>query len=350
MNERRVVQIARSGHVEVRREPMPSPQLGELLIRVRASLISPGTELGAFTGRLRPETPQEPFRSFGYQNAGEVVAIGEGCRGFAVGQRVACMGAGYALHADYACVPQNLAVPLPEAVADEEGAFIALAATAMQAARRGEVAFGEEVVVLGLGLVGQLTAQVCQAAGARVLAFDPFPLRVERARQCGIAETSTEIGEAAIARAARVMEGHGADCAFLCFGGDATAALKDAVQMMKQAPDTHRSGRIVLVGGAQVTHGFGAALGNLDLRSAARTGPGYHDKQYERGADYPPVFVRWDTQAHLRLFVRWVAEGRLRVRDLLTDRVPIEEAPAACYALMEAPQEHLGVAFLYDHR
>src|SRR5689334_19219893 len=127
---RRVVAVARSGHVEVQTEPIPVPAPGRLLVRVRASLISPGTELGAWTGKARPETPVPPFRQFGYQNAGEVVALGEACTGFEVGQRVACMGAGYAQHTDYASVPQRMATPLPDEVSDEEGAFVALAATA----------------------------------------------------------------------------------------------------------------------------------------------------------------------------------------------------------------------------
>jgi threonine dehydrogenase-like Zn-dependent dehydrogenase len=349
MSERRVVKIAASGHVTVDREPIPPLQAGEILVRVKASLISAGTELGAFLGRERTESPQDTYRAFGYQNAGEVVEVGKGCERFVVGQRVACMGAGYALHADYACVPQNLAVALPDSVQEDEGAFSALVATAMQAARRGEVVFGAEVGVFGLGIVGQLTAQVCQAAGARTLAFDPLDLRVERARRGGVELATTETGQDAIAYAHQVTQGGGLDSAFICFGGDATDTLKDIVQMMKLAPDTHRSGRIVLVGGAQVTHRFGADLGNLDLCSAARTGPGYHDPAYERGDDYPPVFVRWTTQAHLHLFVRWLTEGKLHVKELVTDHVPVEEAPTACYALMDAPKEHLGVVITYDH-
>jgi threonine dehydrogenase-like Zn-dependent dehydrogenase len=347
--DRRMVKISGSGHVDIHREPIPPLKAGEILVRVRASLISAGTELGAFQGKARPGTPQGPYRSFGYQNAGEVVEVGEGCKRFSVGQRVACMGAGYALHADYACVPQNMAVGLPDSVADEEGAFAALVPTAMMAARRGEVVFGEEVGVLGLGIVGQLTAQVCQVAGARTLAFDPHPLRAERARSCGITLASAETGEAAVARAHHTTQGGGLDCAFICFGGDATEALKVSVRMMREAPDTHRSGKIVLVGGAQITHRFGSDLGNLDLRSAARTGPGYHDEAYELGADYPAVFVRWTTQAHLHLFVRWMVEGKLHLKELITDRVPVQEAPAACYALMDAPQDHLGVLITYDH-
>ena len=347
---RRMLAIARSGHVEVRSEPIPPLLPGRLLVRVRASLISPGTELGEWTGQPRPESPVLPYRTFGYQNAGEIVEMGPGCSGFRLGERVACMGAGYAVHGDFASVPQRMATSLPDSVSDEEGAFVALAATAMHAARRGEVAFGEDVAVLGLGLVGQLVAQVCLAAGARTLAFDPLPLRVDRARRCGVEHATTETGDSAVARVAEVSNGRGLDSAFICFGGDATTALQSIVRMMQEAPDTHRMGRIVLVGGARITHGFGAALGNLDLRSAARTGPGYHDPAYELGADYPEAFVRWTTQAHLRLFTRWVTEGKLRVKDLITSRVPIADADQACYALMDTPDEQLGVIIHYDHK
>ena len=345
---RRVVAIARSGHVQVQTEPIPAPGPGRLLVRVRASLISPGTELGAWAGKARPNSPQPPWRTFGYQNAGEVVAKGDGCDEFAVGQRVACMGAGYALHSDFASVPLRMATPLPDEVSFEEGAFAALAATAMHAVRRGDIVFGENVAVIGLGLVGQLVAQVCVAAGSRVYAFDPFPLRVERARSAGVEHAFAETGDAAVRRIADATGGHGLDAAVICLGGDATAALQSVVRMMQEAPDTHRMGRVVLVGGAEITHGFGAALGNLDLRSAARTGPGYHDEAYEHGADYPRAFVRWTTQAHLRLFTRWIVEGKLRLKELITSRWQIREADQACYALMDRPDKELGILLEYE--
>ncbi len=347
--QRRAVTVTKSGHVQVQYEPVPVPAAGQILVRVHASLISSGTELGAWTGVPRPEAVAEPYRKFGYQNAGEIVEVGERVTGLGVGDRVACMGAGYALHSDYACVPQNMATPLPNTISYEEGAFIALACTAMHAARRAEIAFGEDIAILGLGLVGQLMAQVCQTAGARVIAFDPFPVRTEAARRCGIVEAHPEVGDEAVARVSALTQGRGLDSAAICFGGDATAALKSVVQMMQEAPDTHRMGKVVLVGGATITHGFGADLGNLDLRSAARTGPGYHDPAYELGADYPEVFVRWTTQAHLRLFTRWLVEGKLNVKDLITDRYAVSQADQACYSLMDHPDRHVGVVIEYNH-
>ena len=115
---------------------------------------------------------------------------------------------------------------------------------------------------------------------------------------------------------------------------------------MKRSPDTHAYGRVVSVGGT-LTHGMGASLGNIDLRSSARTGPGYHDQDYEHGQDYPAVFVRWTTQAHLRLFVRLVSEGKLNVKDLITTRVPVEDADAACYGLLDEPEKHLATTITY---
>lgn len=330
---RRVLALADSGHAVLATAPSPPVGPGELRIAVRASALSAGTELGRFVGRERPAAPVGEPRPFGYQVAGVVTALGPGCRGFAVGQRVAAMGAGRALHADAVVVPQNLAVPLPDAVSFADAAFVALGATALQAARRGEVSFGEEVGVVGLGMVGQLVARVCRIAGARVWAADPLPRREAAARAGGVhAAASLE-----------QIDAPGWDAAFLCVGGEATAALEGVVGKMRRAPDTHRSGRIVLVGGASVTHAFGAALGNLDLRSAARTGPGYHDPDWERGADYPQVFVRWGTDSHLRLFVRWLAEGVLRIDDLVTHRVPLDAGPDLCAALIDDPGAFLGV-------
>lgn len=297
-----------------------------VLIRSHASALSNGTELGNFVGKARPEAIEEPWRSFGYQVAGVVEAVGEGVTRLGVGQRVAGMGASYALHASHVLVPQNLCVALPDSVSYTDAAFIALGATAFQAVRRGEVVFGENVGVWGLGMLGQLVAQVCSVAGAFVAGHDPAPKRH------ALAPLSVGVGPL--------------DAAFVCFGGEATGALKEIVSHMRQAPDTHRSGRIVLVGGATITHRFGADLGNLELRSAARTGPGYHDKAWERGADYPGVFVRWDTQAHLELYVRWLAEGKLTLAGLY-ETVPLTSAPETCYALMDRPSEHLGVVIEY---
>ena len=79
--------------------------------------------------------------------------------------------------------------------------------------------------------------------------------------------------------------------------------------------------------------------------SAARTGPGYHDEDYEHGADYPPVFVPWPTQRNLELSLRLMSEGKVQVKPLITDIIPIDRAPEGCEKLIQTPNEALGVVF-----
>lgn len=347
--QRRVLARSRSGRLNVIEESVPQPQAGEILVEVEASLVSAGTELSG----VRPPAPGEPaaagdgesWRSFGYQNAGRVIAVGEGVTQFAPGERVACMGAGYAVHGTVACVPVNLAVHLPQNVSYEEGAFVALAATALNAVRRAEVVLGEFALVMGLGLVGQLTAQLCQLAGVHVMGSDRFEMRRQIALANGM-EQAVGPEDALVDAARQFTRGYGMDAAFLCFGGDGTEAFRQIVSVMKRAPDTHVYGRVVIPGGATVTHAFGASLGNLDIRSAARTGPGYHDRAYEVGGDYPPVYVPWTTKRHLEELVLWISKGRLNVRSLITHRVSLEEAPQACYELVRSPQNALGLVIV----
>ena len=263
-----------------------------------------------------------------------------------MGERMACMGAGYALHATHACVPKNLCVPMPEGMSYERASFNHLAATALQAIRRAELQLGENVVVVGLGLVGQLCAQLARLSGAHVMGVDRFPLRLDIAKATGIEAAVHADKEDPVQIAAEFTRGYGMDCGILCFGGEATEAFKNMVQMMKISPDTHRMGRIVIVGGAHISHGFAAALGNLDVRSSARTGPGYHDEAWEHGQDYPPIFMPWTTRRNLEEVLRLIAEERLLVDPLITHRVPLQQAPEACEQLIQHPDRALGVVLL----
>ena len=102
-------------------------------------------------------------------------------------------------------------------------------------------------------------------------------------------------------------------------------------------------GRIVIVGGANINHGFAASLGNVDVRSAARTGPGYHDEAYEHGREYPRVFVEWDTQRNLAECLRAVADGRLKVKPLITQEIALEKIGEAVDLLVEEPEKGMGV-------
>jgi threonine dehydrogenase-like Zn-dependent dehydrogenase len=192
-------------------------------------------------------------------------------------------------------------------------------------------------------LVGQFAAQFAQLSGCHVSGVDRFARRRDIARQVGIECVVDPTVQDVIEQAGKFTRGYGMDFGVIAFGGEASDAFATIYQSLKQAPDTHRMGRIVLVGGAQVTHGFGSALGNVDVRSAARTGPGYHDPAYERGQAYPEVFVEWPTQRNLAECLRAMAAGKLRVQPLYTHEFALEEIAAAVDVLVESPAEALGV-------
>lgn len=347
---RRVVVSDGFGKIHLREEPVPPPGPGEVLIEIACSLISPGTEVrGVAERRLKPD-PSQPARPFGYQAAGRVAALGKDCGDrLQVGQRVACMGANYALHATHGCVPVNLCVPLPDQVSDEEGAFNHLAATALQAVRRAEPLLGEHFLVLGLGLIGQLTGQLAQLHGARVIGVDLEPWRMALAEKVGFNLTVGAQDPEFLVKVAAYCRGYGVDCGFLCFGGDGTRAFQQILSVMKTAPDTHRMGRIVIVGGATITQRFPTELGHIDIRASCRTGYGYHDKAYEQGADYPPVIVPWTTRRNLEEVLRLIEEKRLQVKPLITHRLKLEDAAEGCDALIERPHEAVGVILQMEH-
>lgn len=338
-----------AGQIVVCDEACPAPKPGQVLVKVYASLISPGTELGGVKrSRENPGDAGTP-RIFGYQNAGEVVEVGEGCEDIPRGTRVACMGGGYAPHASYGCCPRNLCTPLPDEVTYEEAAFNHLAATSLQAVRRSRPELGEYFVVVGLGLVGQLATQLLRLSGARVMGWDRIPLRLQIAEKTGLHRAVNVDDEDAGAVAREFTGGWGVDGGIIAFGGEASRAFKALVGVMKVAPDGHQMGRITIVGGAHITSGWAATLGNLDVRSSARTGPGYHDEAWEHGSDYPPVFMQWTTQRNLQECMRLIQEKRLDVRSLITDEVPLSEAPAACDRLLERPDQTLGVILKPEH-
>ena len=324
-------------------EDMPELKKGQIEVEVAASLISPGSELGR-CGHLRKNPNQNISpKPIGYANAGTVAQIGPGVTDFKVGQRVACMGAGYALHADRVIVPQNLSVLIPDDVSFEEAASTHLAATALHALRRTVPLFGEYGMVVGLGLVGQLCLQFGRLSGCHMTGMDKYAMRLKKALEGGAETTIDADIEDSMAITSSWSQGYGLDFGIISFGGDASDAFKKVYRSMKKTPDGHHMGRITVVGGAQISHGFGAGLGNVDIRSAARTGPGYHDEDYEQGNNYPRVFVEWDTKRNMAECLNTIDSGNLLVSHLYTHKFTLDNFDQAVDVLVEAPDEALGV-------
>jgi len=342
---RKVAAIDGRGRILVIEEPMPHPNAGQVLIEVKASMISPGSELGGVKRRRENPTDAGP-RTFGYSNAGVVIDRGHGCEDIALGTRVACMGGGYAQHATHACVPRNMAIAIPPGVSDAAASSIHLVGTALHAIRRAELQLGEHVAVVGLGVVGQFVCQWARLAGGRVMAIDRLDLRLDAAAAAGAHQTVNATEQDPVELGPAFTRGYGFDAGVIAFGGDGTEAFKMLLGMMKQAPDTHTMGRIVIVGSARIEQLFAAGAGNVDVRSAARTGPGYHDEAWEHGADYPPVFMQWTTKRNLEECLLFMASGGLNVDAVITHRASLAEAPQVCDILIEQPETALGVVLM----
>ena len=347
---RRMGAIDGTGHGILISQPTPAIKAGQVLVRVRAAAISPGTELGgARAARAAGCTDPGKPRPFGYQNSGDVVEIGPKVTQFNQGDRVACFGGGFAHITDYAVIPQNLCCLLPDGVSYEDAAYGNVMLTALQAIRRGEPVLGERLLVAGMGIVGQFTAQFGRLAGMEVMTWDTFAFRNRLAKQCG-ADAGVTIGrQDAQAEVERFTNGQGFDMAAMAFGGDGTEALANVAGVMRTSSDGHQMGRIVLVGGLTTKSQWGSGLGNLDLRCSARTGPGYHDDDWEHGrAGYPPTFMRWTTRTNFELALRLIARGVLKVKPLTTHVLPLQRIDDAITAHIDSPGKTLGTVLVID--
>ncbi|MCD6360355.1 MAG: zinc-binding alcohol dehydrogenase, partial [Armatimonadetes bacterium] len=327
---------------------------GYVLVRNRASMFSQGTQMTQATRDRKSPRPDAAPQIKGYQSAGDIVAVGEGVTTREVGQRVACMsgkeryeGVG-AYHADYVVVGVNLTEPIPDGVSYAHAAASHLAATAMHAVRRAELQLCEEVLVVGLGVMGQFCVRFATMAGTRVTGWDLFAVRREAASAGGARLVIDPRATDPVPHTREATRGRGLDCAIIAYGGEGSDVFQQVVDCMKISPDTHQMGRIVIVGGFEFHHQWAAALGNLDVRSAARTGPGFLDPAYEEGADYPPVFVQWTTQRNLEECLRLMAEGRLDMDDIITHRFPMSRAPEAVDLIAEHADQCVGVVIEHD--
>jgi predicted dehydrogenase/threonine dehydrogenase-like Zn-dependent dehydrogenase len=373
---KQVLQYRRSGETRVVDVPAPLTPADGVLVQNRWSLISPGTERmlveagGANlikTARQRPDLVKqvlekaahdgvratlETVRSrldvaipLGYSCAGTVIEVGPGSMtDFQVGDRVACAGAGQANHAEVVAVPRNLTVRVPDGVSLEDAAFVTVGAIALHGVRIADVRLGEACVVIGLGLVGQLTVQVLKAAGARVFGIDLSRERVELAGSLG-ADAACARSDPSLDEQVQVFShGRGADAILIT----AATTSNDSIQL---APRLARDRAVVVaVGSVGMDVPRNAYYEKeLDLRLSRSYGPGRYDPTYEvQGIDYPIAYVRWTEQRNMEAFLQLIAEGKVRPGPLVTHRVPIAQAERAYQVVTgEVAEPYLGILLEY---
>jgi len=352
---KQVLQARQSSGTVVRDVPAPPCLPGGVLVRNEFSVISTGTERSRVElsgksligkARERPDLVREVISRarrdgvratrravqhqlsgetvVGYSSAGRVLEVGEHVRGLRPGDPVACAGAGHANHAEIVSVPGNLCARVPDGVPLEAAAFSTVAAIALHAVRLAEAGLGSRVAVVGCGLVGQIALRLLRCAGAETYALDIDPDRVAAATRVG-ADHAYVIDADTGERVWRQTGSVGTDCVLVA----AAAATEDPLRL--GAVIARDRGALVLIGAVPVRFDRQPLYEKeLTFRVSRSYGPGRYDAEYEeRGLDYPIGFVRWTEQRNMECVLELQARGRLELRDLIQEVVPVDEASRA---------------------
>jgi predicted dehydrogenase/threonine dehydrogenase-like Zn-dependent dehydrogenase len=353
---KQVLQKARTGEITVAEVPAPRLLPGCVLVRIAASLVSSGTERASsefarknllqkaqarpdlvrdVIGKIRRDGLLSAVRAvrnrldqptaLGYSSAGTVIEVGEGVQDLSVGDRVACAGANHAVHAEVACVPRLLVAKIPDAATTfEEAAFTTVGAVALHGIRTADVKLGDVVAVIGLGLLGQLTAQLLKIAGCRVLGMDIAPDRAELATSLG-ADAATSTASEFRDLCSSHTRGFGVDAVLITAETTSSEPVNLAAQLARDRAVVVAVGTVGMELERQRYYEK-----ELDFRISRSYGPGRYDAAFEqKGRDYPIGHVRWTETRNMEGFLGFLSSGQLNLKPLITHRFPVEQANAA---------------------
>lgn len=337
---------------------VPAPGVGDrnILVAVEFSCISSGTEVAGLVNSgvplyqralRQPQNVALAFRlmkeqgisrtvkqirgmlnagqSTGYSATGRVIEVGREVEGFAPGELVACAGAGIANHAEIIDVPVNLAVKVPRGLDLRDAATVTLGSIALQGIRRASPTLGETFVVSGLGILGQLTAQMLKMNGCTVIGVEPGEERRRLADENGI-DFTLDPGEGdCVERIMNLTEGLGADAVIITASGDSSGIISDAMRSCR------KKGRVILVGdvGLQLRR-EDFYVKELDFLVSTSYGPGRYDPYYElQGNDYPIGHVRWTENRNMQAYLKALSKGDVRLANLKGGEIPLDEVGQA---------------------
>jgi polar amino acid transport system substrate-binding protein len=370
-----LTQKLKNGDMQVLEVPLPQAAAGTILVRNHFSLISAGTEgstvktaRAGFVAKAK-ERPQQvkqvmdtllsqgltqtyravmkkldAYSPLGYSTSGEVIGVGAEVSGFVVGDLVACGGLS-ASHAEVVCVPASLCVRLRCGADLRQAAYNTLGAIAMQGVRQADLRIGESCMIIGMGLLGQLTGLILRAAGVRVVAvdIDPEVVKVAGEKCADLALCRNDIGITGLIN--NFTDGLGCDAVIITA---ATASL-DPVNFAGEI--ARKRGTVVIVGA--VPTGFERDphyyRKELQLKMSCSYGPGRYDPTYEeKGIDYPAAYVRWTENRNMQAFQELIYSDRIDVSYLTTHLFQLDDAPSAYDLLMEKSAPFLGILLQYD--
>ncbi len=367
-----VLQHQKTGVVSVIEVPEPQCMEKGILVRNYFSAISPGTEKTSFEStrsslleraRKQPKQVQtvidnikregvrstlnkvfsklDSYKTFGYSASG--VVIESKSEYFAVGDRVACGGAGFATHSEIISVPQNLAVKIPTNVSFEESAFTTIGAIALQGIRQANPKLGECVAVIGLGLIGLITIQLLKANGCRVAGIDIREDNFELAKMFGcnlVLQSSFD----SIPELLASTDGMGFDAVLITASSESNQPTELALKIAR------KKARVVVVGNVGMNIPRSPFYEKeIEFTISCSYGPGRYDKYYEEyGVDYPYPFVRWTENRNMKAFLDLLDEKRINLRPLITHSFDIKDAPNAYELISNSNEKFIGVLLKYS--
>jgi predicted dehydrogenase/threonine dehydrogenase-like Zn-dependent dehydrogenase len=368
-----IVQYQKTGEISVDELPAPKIRPGNVLVRNVFSLISSGTERTSVEtaqasmlrkARLRPDLVRQVidhvhrdgllatfkkvhyrldnFKELGYSSAGVVVesAVDD----IKEGDRVACAGVGYAAHAEIVSVPRNLLVKIPNEVGFDEAAFTTVAAVAMQGVRQADIRVGEQVVVIGLGLIGLITVQLLKASGCRVIGLDVASCNFDLALTLGCDRCAISSRDA-LPEVHSFTRGYGADAVMITAATGSNEPVELAIECAR------KRGTVVAVG----TVGMNIPRSpfyekEINFRISCSYGPGRYDSSYEEhGNDYPLAYVRWTENRNMEAVLDMVAQRKLNLSALISHRIPLDQSLRAYNIITGKVEEsYLGILIQYS--
>ena len=366
----------RKGTLEVVDLPNPKAAPGRVVVRTAASLASVGTEkamvelarkslLGKARARpdlvkqvldkVRTDGMLETWRQvmgrletpiqLGYSSAGTVIEVGPGVDGFRTGDRVACTGSGYAGHAEVTSVPAKLCALVPDEVDFQSASFVALGGIALESVRMAGVELGSRVVVIGLGLLGQIAVQLLNAAGVHVFGIDVDSEKAVMALSHGAEETAVAGSGMSVTDAVSAWTGgNGADAVIIMASTERNEPLEQASEMCRDRARIVATGMIGLDVPRREFYDK-----ELELVVSRAWGPGLYDPRYTSGAvDYPLPYARWTAERNAQEFLSQLSKGAVSTEHLVSHRFPIEDAAQAYEMILAGGESYLGVVLTYS--
>jgi predicted dehydrogenase/threonine dehydrogenase-like Zn-dependent dehydrogenase len=370
-----LTQNLKTGKMELSEVPTPSLDANSVIVRNHNSLISAGTEGSmvsvarkGYIGKAKEKPEQvkqvletvkregivntykkvmtklDALNPLGYSTAGVVTEVGENIKGIRVGDRVACAGAGMANHAEVISVTENLIAKIPDNVSFKEAAYTTVCAIAMQGVRQADLSLGENCLVIGMGLIGQITAQLLEASGVRVIGTDLSDKILEEAKKvCNgllINSSDAQLEQAVL----NATDGYGADAVIITAGTSSLGPIETAGKLSRT------KGTVVIVGA--VPTGFSREnfyKKELELKMSCSYGPGRYNANYEeKGLDYPIAYVRWTENRNMRSVLHLMSQGKLNVKDLTTHEFDFTKAIDAYQMIVDKSDFFLGILLQYD--